>query len=237
MYPPSLRHLTRAASLALGLAALASATRASDISFSSLPGNNSTFATPAESRDNWDALAAANPVPPAGYGNAGIDTWEVIGAWNTPGNLSNHELISGGSQVDLAFHYQVSFWVDPGQSGPFGFRIAPDFGLGGSAFLDGAPVAHTTEDLYWFGDWNATSELLTFNAVLAPGLHILDVYGQEGCCDGATAGQYMIGSGPWTPFGSKDDLGQAVPDGGSTALSLALALAGLAWCGRGRAAR
>ena len=83
------------------------------------------------------------------------------------------------------------------------FRIAPDFGFGGGAFLDGSPVAYNPNDMWWGLNWNNTSQLFTFSSALGAGIHTLDVYGQEGCCDGPTGGQFKIGQdGTWTPFSS-----------------------------------
>lgn len=207
--------------LAAGLAALTPAIRSSDVSLSSLPGDNVSFGTAAEYRDHWNSLQATYPVPPAGYGTANFPEWN--------GNVANI-----GMSTDLAFHYQVDFYLEPGEAGPFFVQLAPDFGLGGGAFLDGVAVAFSGDDLWWGGSWAFPDELFSWNGALGAGPHRLDIYGQEECCNGGTAGRYSFDGTTWTFFGSGDELNRptGVPDAGSTGLALTLALSGLSWFNR-----
>ncbi|MCI0536681.1 MAG: hypothetical protein L0Z50_15800, partial [Verrucomicrobiales bacterium] len=125
-----------AAIFAIGLAPSLPTATASNASFSSLPGNNTSFATAAEYLANWNALESAYPVPPSGYGNVHINAWDPLIQ-----GVSNQAFFGGAFSTDLAYHYQIDFWVEASEAGNFDFRIAPDFGLGGAAFLNGAEVA------------------------------------------------------------------------------------------------
>jgi len=211
--------------LIAGLAALAPAIQSSEVSYSSLPGNDVAFGTAAEYRSHWSTLEAAYPVPPAGFGDANIALWS---------GASNGGLIPGGATTSLAHHFQVDFYLEPGEAGPFWVEIGPDFGLGGAVFLDGTAVAFNNDNLWWAGSWADPNELLSWNGALGAGSHRLDVYGQEDCCDGGSAGRYSLDGLSWTFFGSGDELNRptGVPDAGSTGLALTLALSGLAWLNR-----
>ncbi len=180
---------------------------ASSITFSSLPGTDTSFGTAEGYRSNWNNLQSLYPVAPAGYGSSTINLWD----WPVQGNVSNQGLIPGGSATTIAFHYQVDFTVNPGNAGAFDFRIAPDFGFGGAAFLNGVAVAFTQDDLWWGLDWNNSAEQLQFSKPLAAGNYTLDVYGQEGCCDGPTGAQFRVDGGQWNAFGSNDGM-TAVPE-------------------------
>jgi hypothetical protein len=77
--------------------------------------------------------------------------------------------------------------------------------------------------MWWGLDWNNTAQLFTFTSAIGAGPHQLDVYGQEACCDGPTAGEFRINGGPWQAF--------ATPEPASlTLLGLgAASLLGYAW--------
>ncbi|MFN0130641.1 MAG: CCXG family PEP-CTERM protein [Verrucomicrobiales bacterium] len=210
----------------LAAAGIASSAQASTVLFSSRPDTQpSNYATAEGYRNHWMAALAANPVAPAGYGEAQIQTWDST----NPMTPSNQGLIPGGSSERIAFKYQVDFCVDEMKDGSrFDFRIAPDFAYGGAAFLDGVAVDWSSDDLWWGENWTNSAAILEFSASLASGNHTLVVYGQEECCDGGTSGQFAINGGDWNSFGTKDGLDcdrpNTVPESGP---SLALLAGGL----------
>lgn len=205
-------HLVNRTVIVAALVGLAGAKPAfgDSILFSSRPGTDTSFASATDYLTNWNSLLATYPTPPTGYGEASITTWD----WPVQGNVDNHELIPGGSLTDLAYHYQINFTVDPSEVGNWDIRIAPDFGFGGAVFLDGASVAYNPNDMWWGGDWNNTAQLFTFSDTFATGNHTIDVYGQEGCCDGPTGAEYSINGSVFTAFTTIS----AVPEPGKIAL-------------------
>jgi hypothetical protein len=172
--------------------------------FESRPGTNVSFATAAGYVTNWNSLPTSTP----GYGNATIGIWNsVLG-----GELvANHTLIAGGVRADLAELYQVTFTLSAAST--VAFRLAPDFGFGGAVFLDNAAVAYRTNDMWWNYNWYYEAGIQTFQfaSLLSAGSHTLLMYGQEDCCDGATAGEYSINGGNFTPFTSTTPLPAALP--------------------------
>lgn len=202
---------------------------ASVVTFESLPGNNTRFGTATDYLTNWEALRVLHPDAPSGYGISTVGTWD----YPSQGNVDNHQLVAGGSSVNLAYHYRVEFGVSASQAGVFDFRIAPDFGMGGAVFVDGTPVAHKSDDLWWGLYWGASSELLEFRLTLAAGDHVMDIYGQEQCCDGPTGGQFSRDGGrTWVALGEHDGMNR-VADRGSMLGMMALALVGLGLWRRG----
>ncbi len=192
------------------------------VTFESRLGNNTSFGSGADYVTNWAGLST-----PAGYGSSGISVWDTP----TPGGINNHDLIPGGTSNNLAFLYHVDFTVDADEIGIWDIRIAPDFGFGGVVYLDGVEMAYNPTDMWWGLDWNNTSEIFTFSQVFgSTGNHTIDMYGQEFCCDGDTAGQYRIRSireesgvnsaprNTWIPFTTTTPV---VPEPGSIAMGLA----------------
>ncbi len=173
--------------------------------------------------DTVEAALAALPTP--GYCDATLTSFA---------DTSNHGSCSGGSSTNIAFAYKLDFGVDATQGGDFSLRLGVDFGRGGAVFLDGQLLGARNTDMWWGGNWNATTQLFQFTGlVLGAGNHELAVYGLEGCCDGGQRADYRIGSaGSWTTFAANDTLvlraGPAsVPEPRSLALVLS-AMLGLA---------
>ena len=212
----------QAGSLAATLLLSAAAAQASVVTFESRLGNNTSFPSAADYLSNWNTLAGSPAT--AGYTN-GI----LVGQWDYPvqGNVDNQELVPSGSPNNIAFHYQVNFGLNGGQAGSVDFRIAPDFGFGGAVYLDGLEVDYNPSDMWWGLNWSNSSQLFSFSNSLSAGNHVLDVYGQEGCCDGPTGGQFRLeGAVDWVAFGTNDHL-DAIPEPG-TLLLIGTGLSGLA---------
>ena len=194
-----------AALLSLGVAQSASAALITYETRPSLSGP--PFLAASDYVDHWNSLVTTDPTAPAGY----CDT--TLGAWTNASNQST----CGGSAFDVFFHTSVAFYVAPGDDGLWEFRIAPDYGLGGALYLDGALLDFDNSDLWWGGNWGAASELLTGSALLASGNHLLETFGGEFCCDGPTAGQFKFGANEFEYF-SADNPADPVPEPSSLAL-------------------
>lgn len=143
------------------------------------------------------------------------------------GDLSNHAACAG-SNVNLAYHFGVDFGLSGDQAGSFSLRVGPDFGKGGAVFLDGQLLGVRTTDMWWAGSYANASQIFQFDDMaLLTGLHHLDVFGLDACCDGSQQAQFRVApTAAWTTFSSGDAL-NAAPEPGSVPLVLA-GLAGVA---------
>ena len=180
------------------------------------PSFNTAAANGAHYRNTVRALD--NVAATAGYCDATVASFT---------GLSNQS-VCGGSNVNLAFHFGVDFNLTGGQAGDFSLRVGPDFGLGGAVFLDGQLLGVRTTDMWWSGSYGSASQFFEFDSLaLLTGLHHLDIYGLEACCDGAQEAQFRLASNAaWTTFSVLDGL-KAAPEPGSVPLVLA-GLGGLA---------
>lgn len=168
-------------------------------------------------RDTVSALSATAPT--AGYCDTSV-------AWFS--GLSN-QANCAGSNGNIAMHIAVEFSLASDVSG-FGMQFGPDFGHGGAFFLDGVLLDARNTDMWWNGglvDPAQHFEALGLN--LSAGLHRVDLYGLEGCCDGGQIGRFQLApTASWQLFGVDDGLNPAqVPLPASlplAALALGLAL-------------
>jgi hypothetical protein len=151
---------------------------------------------------NWNALLFANPVPPAGYGAAFVPQFT---------NLSNHGTF-GGSSGNIAFHTLITLDVAPSQAGIWNMQFGIDYGLGGALYVDGAVVDFRNSDMWWAGSYSNPSQLLSGGVNLGAGGHTIELFGLEGCCDGATQGRYQVGTQPFQIF--------EVPEPGTVSLAV-----------------
>lgn len=181
-------------------ALLTASASASVINFSSRASSAGPFASGAAYKSYIDGLTAV--APSAGYCDAALSSFS---------NISNHAVCHGGNS-NVAFHFQTLFGVAANQAGTWGFRAGVDFGRGGAMFLDGVLLDWDSSDLWWAGNFNASSEILAASGVnLNAGNHVLDIYGLEGCCDGTQAAQFQIGTQQWTTFSVGDRQDSRVP--------------------------
>jgi hypothetical protein len=157
---------------------------------------------------------------------------DYVGAWSglsdsyTPGyhaqsftnwDGQHNSGIPGGADTNLAYHDEVGFDVTQADAGSWTFQLGIDFGLGGTFLIDGTPVDTNTNNLWWAGNINDANNTLYATVNLAPGYHVLNVYGFEDCCDGGTLGQYLA---PGAQSFSTDFGVLAAPEPASWALML-----------------
>jgi hypothetical protein len=116
-------------------------------------------------------------------------------------------------------HLSVSFTVSDYVAGSdIAFQIAADGGYGGAAYVDGNLAQTRNYDIWWSYDWNNVDQLLlvTLNDVTA-GLHVLDFYWAEGCCNGFQSARFNINDGNWLGL-SVNNIDSQIPEPGSLAL-------------------
>jgi hypothetical protein len=140
-------------------------------------------------------------------------------------NLSNKALF--GTDSNIAWKATIDFGVTAAQAGLWSFRTGVDFDRGGAIFLDGVALDFRNNNMWWGGNYNASTQFLAGSRNLAAGNHTLTIFGLEGCCDGGEQAQFRIGSGQFTTFASTDGL-RAVPEPVTMAsVGLGLGLLGL----------
>jgi hypothetical protein len=62
--------------------------------------------------------------------------------------------------------------------------------------MDGKVMKQETKDIWASG----RSTKLNIKVKLDGGMHVLEVYGAEGCCDGTTTWKFKVNSGKWEDF-------------------------------------
>jgi hypothetical protein len=128
----------------------------------------------ADYKASWDAQTSAI-------------TTQVLADFNdsvVPGNVSG-----GFSHLKIDFNTQNA-------GSEWGFRLAPDAGLGGAIYLDGIQIGKDTSDLWWGGNWNNASEIFSqINLSVAAGNHSFEGYWAENCCNGKQGVQYTLNNG------------------------------------------
>ena len=152
---------------------------------------------------------AAVATPGAGYGTT------TIASYNT---VTNSSLFGSGSNI--AFKSVINFGVSAADAGAWSFRSGVDFGKGGALFLDGVALDFKSNDMWWAGNYNNSSQYLSGSSLLAAGNHTLSIYGLEGCCDGGQQAQFKAGNSNFASFTSTDGLVSAVPEPSTYAMLL-----------------
>ncbi len=129
----------------------------------------------------------------------------------------NSNSIAGGANQKLAYHDTVAFTLSGAQAGTYNFRFGVDFGYGGTLLVDGVAQTTNTGNMWWGGNFNNSSGVLSTTISLGAGAHTIELYGYEDCCDGASAGQWSKGNGAYQYFTSSS----FVPEPAAWALMLA----------------
>jgi hypothetical protein len=155
---------------------------------------------------------AAVQNPTAGYGTTTLTSYDGVN------NTSQF-----GSNRNFAWEAIVNFGVSAAQAGTWTFRSGVDFDFGGTMYVDNVAIALNSNNMWWAGSYNDTSQYLMGSLNLAAGNHTLQIYGIEGCCDAFQQTQFKApNTASFVSFSSTDGL-NVVPEPGTLA-SMALGL-------------
>ena len=106
-----------------------------------------------------------------------------------------------GTDREIGYHLQAIILVGPADAGAWQLRVGADFGLGGTLLADGSVVDFRATDMWWNQSFEDPSQYLHGSVSLGVGVHTVDVYGFENCCDGPSRMEYRSPtSGGWTVF-------------------------------------
>lgn len=212
---------------ALGLLAFQSspAVTISSILYETRPYTAGTpLTTAAGYASNWAALAALYPTAPAGYGTTMLSVW----------NSASNQITFSGSNSNIAFHTRINFSVGAAEAGTWDLRFGIDYGLGGALYVDGVVRDFRNTDMWWAGSYASANQILAASVALSAGAHTIELYGLEGCCDGATQGQYrMPGAAAYQNFAAA--AADPLPEPSTVVLSATGLAAWLVFRRRGKA--
>ncbi|ULQ53804.1 CCXG family PEP-CTERM protein [Flavihumibacter fluvii] len=145
------------------------------------------FNTAIEYKNYIDGLV--NSPPSAGYGDTYLPVYRIV----------SNNIIFNGPQNDIAYKYTIRFFATV--TGTYQFRTSFDFGKGGAIFLDGNIAAFNNADMWWNGNWDLAGQSLQWSTNLAIGMHEIQIYGLEDCCDGGGSAEYKApGETEYHPF-------------------------------------
>ena len=140
-----------------------------------------------------EAIAAFHDAPAGadGYGSTTLTTLS---------SMSNQGVFQGTDR-EIGYHVEATFLVGPADAGPWQLRAGMDFGLGGALLVDGEAIAFRPTDMWWNGSFTDPTQYLEGSVPLNAGVHTVDVYGFENCCDGPAQMEYRSpASGTWSVF-------------------------------------
>jgi hypothetical protein len=110
--------------------------------------------------------------------------------------VSNRKLCGGNTARNIGYYFRTTFPV--GTNGlKYTFKTPTDFGHGGLVMLDGKIMKQERNDVWQGG----RSTKLDFTIELSAGMHVIEHYGAEGCCDGVTKWTFAVNGGKqmaWT---------------------------------------
>jgi hypothetical protein len=157
------------------------------------------------------------------------DSWSSQSAINSPITSNFISDFNGTLPGNNSFaHLDIGFDVGGSNTGTWAFQIAPDAGYGGAIYLDGAILDYKSHDLWWGGNWNSSSQILTGSLSLSAGHHVLEGYWAENCCNGQQGGRFSINGGNWQDLTTANLNAANVPAPATLSLFV-LGLAGLAF--------
>lgn len=192
--------------LVIALAVAMSPVQASVIEFAT---GFSNAGAQSSALDYQALVEAAVAVTTPGYGSGWLTSYDGV---------SNQSLY--GANTNIAFKSEISFNL--ALAGFYQFRAGVDFGHGGAFFMDGQALGFKSNDMWWAGSYANPSQHFAFGLNLTAGLHQIQLYGLEGCCDGAQQVQFK---GPndlaFKSFSNTDGLDPvSIPEPASFALLL-----------------
>lgn len=125
-------------------------------------------------------------------------SWESQTSAITVQNLAdfNGSVVPGGVQGGFSY-LNVGFNTAVSSTG-WAIRMAPDAGYGGEMYLDGNLLSRKSHDLWWGGNWNNATQILSAsNLTVNAGNHVFTAYWAEGCCNGGQGLQYSTDGLNW----------------------------------------
>lgn len=106
----------------------------------------------------WETLAAGT-----------VDTLDTVGS-----------LRPGNNKVNL-----LTVEFSSGATTMWDLQFAIDATYGASIYVDGVEILSRTDDLWWRNDWNNGDVLYISDLVIDPGMHEIQVFWAERCCNGS----------------------------------------------------
>ena len=135
-------------------------------------------------RNQWN-IDAATPATPGLCDNVGVAIWNLA-------SYITNQTTCGGGWSDLDYHFQATF--DLATASSVEIQLGADLGHGGAAYVDDVLQQTLTADIY-DPTFDTPGQFFDITLALGAGLHTVDLYGLENCCDGPSAGQFSTDGG------------------------------------------